>query len=292
MPIKTIAVASGKGGTGKTTVAVHIANESAKYRKTILVDLDVEAPDSMAYFPGARRINDSAIVEVGIPKLAPALCDGCGICAKACRFGALLALGGVLTIDSQICKGCGRCEPLCPHGALTEAAFPVGEVSLYRDDRLTLAEGRLKIGDIRSTQVIEETKRIARSRDFELEIRDCPPGVTCPTTHAVHGADYLILVAEPTEFSHHDLEAALRLAREMKVTTGIVINKEGFGMASLEDLAAQYGVPIIGRIKFSREKAQAGAITKMWSEDPVAMEELGRILDFAIGASAAEVHNQ
>jgi MinD superfamily P-loop ATPase len=103
-----IAVASGKGGTGKTTVAAHLALAGAQFRKTLLVDLDVEAPDVLGYFPAAERVGEAAPVAVSVPFLIEKSCAGCGLCAKSCRFGAIVAIGGVVTIDERVCKGCGR----------------------------------------------------------------------------------------------------------------------------------------------------------------------------------------
>lgn len=281
-----IAVASGKGGTGKTTVAAHLALVSARFRKTLLVDLDVEAPDVIGYFPAAERFGEVVPVAVAVPRLIESRCNECGLCARSCRFGAIIAIGGVVTIDERICKGCGRCVAVCPASALAEAEIAVGEITRFASGDIQLLEGRMAIGDIRSTAVIESAKLRAAKIPCEVQIRDCPPGVSCPATHAIEGADYIILVAEPTEFSLHDLAAALHLARDMGIPAGVIVNKDGFGEADIAGLCARSRVPVIGRIAFLRSRAESGAATRLWSEDGAFMVQMDAMLDKALRGEA------
>jgi len=286
-PRTTVAVASGKGGTGKTTVAAHLALVGSEQRETILVDLDVEAPDSLGYFPEAAPLAPAEPVSVRVPVLDAERCAGCGLCAKACRFGAVIAIGGVVTLDERVCKGCGRCVAACPAGALSERDLVVGETRAFRAGALFLLEGRMAVGDIRSTAVIEAAKeRAARSR-ASLEIRDCPPGVSCPAVHALAGADYLVLVAEPTEFSLHDLGAAVGLAKELRLPAGVLVNKDGFGDADVDRFCAERGLPVIGRIAFDRERARSGAAGKLWHEDRAFMESMEAVIETAVEAALA-----
>jgi MinD superfamily P-loop ATPase len=282
----TIAVASGKGGTGKTTLAAHLALVSSRLRPTILVDLDVEAPDARGYFREAEAVGELEAVRVPVPSFEAGRCSGCGACARVCRFGAIVAIGASVTVNERLCKGCGRCEAACPSGALSEKMMEVGTTAAFRSDGLGLFEGRLAVGDIRSTAVIEAAKRRSASAAAGIQIRDCPPGVSCPATHAIEGADYAILVAEPTEFSRHDLEAALRLVRDRGMRAGTVINKDGFGNADIEGLCALYGVPIIGRLAFTRERAASGAVARLWRDDSAVMREAERILRIALSDAA------
>lgn len=285
----TIAVASSKGGTGKTTVAAHLALASSRNRKTLLVDLDVEAPDSMAYFRNASPLGKPETVFVSVPRFEPAKCSGCGLCASSCRFGAIVAIGGTVTVNDKLCKGCGRCVSACPAGALSETMAEVGTTSLFSLNGLDILEGRMAVGDIRSTAVIEAAKRRAALAGAGLRIRDCPPGVSCPATHAVDGADYVILVAEPTEFSRHDLEAALRYVCGRGIRAGVVINKDGFGSADIEGLCGAYGVPVIGRLAFTRERASSGAGARLWDGDAGLTREMEKILAAAISGAAASL---
>jgi MinD superfamily P-loop ATPase len=271
-----VAVASGKGGTGKTTVAVHLALASAERLGTVLVDLDVEAPDSLGYFPEARAEEETQ-VKVRVPRLDEAKCSHCGRCARSCRFGAIVSIGGLITIDEAVCKACGRCVASCPEAALSEAEIEVGRLGLSHLGGLSLLEGRLRVGDIRSTAVIEAAKRRAALLKAEVEIRDCPPGVSCPAVHAIAGSDYVVLVAEPTEFSLHDLRAALDLVRGQSLEAGIVVNKDGFGSADVAALASEWGVPIIGRLPFSQERAELGAQAGLLVGDEGFMREIRSI---------------
>jgi len=282
-PRRTIlAIASGKGGTGKTTVAAHLAVTASRTMRTLLVDLDVEAPDAVGYFPGAVGTGDDEAVTVLVPSAVGDRCTGCGACAKACRFGAIVAIRDVVTIDARVCKGCGRCVALCPAGVLVEAPVPVGSVrSFSADGGLDIVEGRMHVGDIRATAVIEAAKRAASRLDAPIQIRDCPPGVTCPTVHAVEGADYVVLVAEPTAFSLHDLDAALSMVRDAGIPAGVIVNKQGFGTADIEGLCVKRGVPVIGRIAFLHTRARAGAAARLWTDDP----ELSAVLDGALSAA-------
>jgi len=273
-----IAVASGKGGTGKTTVAVHLALAFANSRKTLLVDLDVEAPDVIGYFPAAKLLEVAEPVKVPIPSLLPERCTGCGLCAKSCRFGAIVVLGGVVSISGELCKGCGRCVSVCPASALEEIKMAVGRTSSFMAERLHIFEGRMEVGDIRSTAVIEAAKHRAAACAATIQIRDCPPGVSCPAAHSIEGADYVILVAEPTEFSLHDLGAAIRLTKSRGIPTGVVINKDGFGNADIAGFCAGAAVPVIGHIAFLRSRAESGASAALWSNDAPFMNEMVKIV--------------
>ncbi|MFH2114110.1 MAG: 4Fe-4S binding protein [Spirochaetota bacterium] len=276
---KIVAIASGKGGTGKTTIAAHLAIMAARTEKTVLLDLDVEAPDVLGYFRNARNHDRARSVHVLVPSLVEPKCTGCGLCASACRFGAIVVIGGVVTIDQNICKGCGRCVSICPTSALVEEAVIVGETSIHEAASLLIFEGCMAIGDIRSTAVIEAAKMQAAAIDgISLELRDCPPGVSCPATHSIEGASYVVLIAEPTEFSIHDLEAAIQLTRNRNIPTGVVINKEGFGTADVEGFCKREGIPVIGRIAFNQDRAIRGAGATLWSGDKIVELEMARIL--------------
>ena len=237
-----------------------------------------------------------------MPRISESRCAGCGLCANVCRFGAIVALRDAITIDEHICKGCGRCVSACPAGALYEEPIEVGATRAFtaRADAapcgpgerdICVFEGRSVVGAIRTTAVIEASKRLALKlaleRGSEAMIRDCPPGISCPATHAIEGADYVVLVAEPTEFSIHDLDAALRFVQGRSFPAGVVVNKDGFGGADIEAACARRGVAIIGRIAFEQRRAASGAAGLLWEGDTEITAEMERILDAAIGASRA-----
>jgi MinD superfamily P-loop ATPase len=281
----SIAVASGKGGTGKTSLAAHLALAASKRFRTLLIDLDVEAPDCLAYFPSLKRSGDPQPVTIRTPRFDSRTCIGCGRCAKVCRFGVIVALGRVVAVSENLCKGCGRCVSACPSGSLFEEETVTGLTTAYNNLGIKLIEGRLSVGDIRSTAVIEATKLRALHSDAEIIIRDCPPGTSCPATHAIHGADYTLLVAEPTEFSLHDLKAALCLVSGRRESSGVVVNKIGSGKADIEGLCREFRVPIVGRIAFSEARAVMGASATLWDKDAGLMKEIERILSTASRAA-------
>jgi len=272
-----VSIASGKGGTGKTTVAVHLASWYSSRAKTVLADLDVDAPDCGAYFPDAMASGAVVPVNVMVPIQNVSLCTGCGACASICRFGALVAIKNVVTINPISCKGCGRCVRTCPAGALVEAPVQAGSISPAEDSGLSLVQGLLAVGDIRSTAVIEATKTLAESQPFDISIRDCPPGATCPTVRAVHGSDFCVLVAEPTRFSLHDLENALRMVRDLGIPMGLVINKAGAGDADPRALAARYDVPVLAELPWSLVFARAGAAGRLCMEERAMQNALDSI---------------
>lgn len=254
-----IAIASGKGGTGKTTMAVHLAVWYSKKSKTVLVDLDVDAPDALAYFPSAITSKDTVPVAIKVPHQKEGLCIACGACKTVCNFGALFAIKNIVSINPISCKGCGRCVRACPTNALVEGEVIAGNISASQDDELTIIQGLLAVGDIRSPSVIELTKVFAEKDTFEMVIRDCPPGVTCPTVRAVHGADFCILIAEPTPFSLHDIEKAVCMVESLGIPYGLVINKVGAGNADILSLVQKYNIKVLAELPWNREFAEAGA---------------------------------
>ncbi|MBN1243480.1 MAG: 4Fe-4S binding protein [Spirochaetales bacterium] len=274
-----VAVASGKGGTGKTSLAVALALLASEKGRVRLADLDVEAPDSLAYLPDAVASGDRRVVDIPVPRVDQDACDSCGLCARACRFGAILVLPGVTQIDTNLCKGCGRCVRVCPRKALTERPVEAGSVQVYEDGALAVIEGRLRPGDIRSTAVIDAAVSAAAGIPADLEIRDCPPGATCPLTRSLRGADYAVLVAEPSAYSAHDLAAAARVVREMGIPGGIVVNKAGASSPELDAAIAGSGLTLLGSVPFDTSLARDGAEARPWRRDGPAGPAVRAVLE-------------
>jgi MinD superfamily P-loop ATPase len=253
-----VAVASGKGGTGKTLVATGLAALAAKAgNRVALVDCDVEAPNDHLFVPV-----DSA---VSVPVLVPVatvdaeLCTGCGICRQVCAFGAPRLLGRSAIVFEEMCHGCGLCTRACPEGAMHERPGRVGEiVSGYARDigELQLITGRLDVGQIKTPPIIRQARRQSEMAAAELVIFDAPPGVACSTVESVRGADVLLLVTEPTPFGLHDLALARELGASLGVPMGIVLNRDVGPCAELDGLSAAWGVPILARIPFQRHIAE------------------------------------
>lgn len=256
-----IAVASGKGGTGKTTVAVNLAvlrAESASDR-TLLLDCDVEAPNTHLYL--APSIEERRPVHQRAPEVDEAGCTGCGLCARACQFGALIEVGttpGVagapIMVLPELCHGCGACTLACRNGAIREVAREVGTLLLGRAGRLLYGQGILRVGEAMATPVVRRLKEYADAAPFV--VLDAPPGTACPMVETVRGADFCVLVTEPTPFGLHDLRAAVAVTRALGVPAGVVINRDGIGDERVARWCAGAGLPVLARIAYDRRVAE------------------------------------
>ncbi|MDO9556367.1 MAG: ATP-binding protein [Coriobacteriia bacterium] len=253
-----VAVASGKGGTGKTLVATNLAVALARDgRDVVLVDCDVEAPNDHLFFEMDAQ---HRAVMVPLAEVDEEACTACGACRDACAYGAIRILGGHTLVFPELCHGCGACVIACPIGAMGETRRRVGEVSwgpvrgLAAQDRLTLVSGTLDIGDVKAPDVIRAARSLAAGH--ACVVLDAPPGVSCAAVAAVKGAGLLLLVTEPTPFGLHDLELAARLGHELEVPMAVVLNRAGTGSVDIEAWCTREGIPLVARIPFMREVAE------------------------------------
>ncbi len=251
-----IAIASGKGGTGKTTLAVNLSIALASRLSVALLDCDVEEPNCHLYLrPASPR---SVPVGTPVPEIDAQLCTGCGLCARACEFNALLALPGAPLVMPELCHGCGVCSYVCPEDAISEVERIIGTVSSEAVAGLYLAWGTLRVGESRSTPVIQAVKTHPDALPpADITIIDAPPGVACPAVEALRGADYAVLVTEPTPFGLHDLRLAVETTRLMQIPCGVVVNRAGIGDQGVEDYCAAEDIPILLRIPYDRRLAEA-----------------------------------
>jgi len=261
----TIAIASGKGGTGKTLVATNLAVELARSGNSVtLVDCDVEAPnDALFLQPVSLEQQD---VRVPLATIDPDACNTCGACRDACVYGAIRVLGSSVIVFAELCHGCGRCRTVCSTGAITEIDRRVGEVEsgavacdLTDPGALTVVTGRLDVGDVKAPHVIRAARAAGAALSRDVTILDAPPGVACSAVAAIHGASVLVLVTEPTPFGMHDLDLAVRLGRELGIPMGVVINRDGSGGADIDGYLAGVSVPVLARIPFARSIAEVYA---------------------------------
>ena len=260
-PPLTVAVASGKGGTGKTLVATNLALAASRAGSPVaLVDCDADAPNDALFIPPDPW--ETAPVTVPLPVVDADACLLCGACRNACAYGAIRILGGAVIVFPELCHGCGACVRVCAPRAITEEPRRVGEVEwgpaaadIVQPAGATAVTGRLDIGEVKTPAVIRAARERAAVLRRQVTILDAPPGVACAAVAAVRGADIVVLVTEPTPFGMHDLALALALTREMGLPAGVVVNRDGSGSEDVAAFCTAEGIPILARIPFDREVA-------------------------------------
>jgi len=250
-----LAIASGKGGTGKTTFSVNLAYTlSDKGNKVRLLDCDVEEPNDHLFI--RPEFTEEQAVTVLKPQLNKTLCTGCGKCGEACRYNAIAVVKEQVLIFNELCHSCGVCSYVCPEGALTEKPVEIGRVQAAPDNKpFYFAHGTLNIAEAMAPAVIRNVKK--RIDPDAINILDASPGTSCPVVETVADADVAVLVTEPTPFGLNDLKLAVGLTLKEKIPTGIVINRSDGVDAIIEQYAKQTGIPIVGRIPFRRKYAEA-----------------------------------
>ncbi|MBN1476414.1 ATP-binding protein [Candidatus Sumerlaeota bacterium] len=248
-----VAVASGKGGTGKTTVAVNLALARGHLQ---LLDCDVEDPDAALFLH--PEIQSVVPVTVTVPRHLPDRCTFCGRCAQLCAYNAIVVLPGQWLLTAELCKDCGGCYLVCPEQALVPSSREIGTlIRGLADHDVEVVTGDLRPGEAMATPMIRRVKKMAS--DESPVVVDCPPGTACAMVHAVDGADLCLLVTEPTPFGCHDLEQALDVVGAMDVPCAVVINRSDLGDAGVRTLCERRGVPVLLEIPFDRDLAEAYA---------------------------------
>jgi MinD superfamily P-loop ATPase len=248
-----IAIASGKGGTGKTTISVSLALHFARKAPGVaLLDCDVEEPNVNLFL--RCSITDTESVEVAKPAADYDICNGCGRCEDICAFSAIVMIKERPLILPDLCHSCGGCLRLCPTGALTRKKTGIGGIESGSTRGVNYSGGRLNIGIHTTPPLIREVKK-ARYGDG-IRIMDCPPGTSCPVIEAVKKSDFLVLVTEPTPFGLNDLILAVEMAGAMEIPFGVVINRDGIGDGGVEAWCLENAVDIIARIPNSRKIAE------------------------------------
>lgn len=247
-----ITIASGKGGTGKTTVATNLALALSEREPLQFIDCDVEEPNAHIFLKPTLDKKRS-IVKL-LPEIDEGLCNQCGKCAQACEFNAIAVIGKKVLVYNDLCHGCGLCKMVCPTGAISEVSHELGVIESGTAGGFPFSRGLLNVGEAMATPIIHALKDGIDPQ--RLTIIDAPPGTGCPTIAAIQGADLALLVTEPTPFGLHDLKAAVGVARSLNVPIGIVINRDGIGDDRIERYGKQENIQVVMKIPFEREIAR------------------------------------
>lgn len=265
-PIK-ITIASGKGGTGKTTLSTNLAAYLSESYHTVLVDLDVEEPNSGLFIRGT--LNEQQIIYKSIPEWISDKCTLCGICQRSCNYHAVLQLGKAIVVFPELCHSCFACSELCPTSALPMKSKQMGVVKDYVLPNLSFVESRLEIGEEQAVPLIKKTKKIVSDKYKEADyiIMDSPPGTSCPMIETVRDADFVILITEPTPFGLHDVSLAVEVVKKLNRPFGIVVNRYGIGNEEIFDYCNKNNIPILATIPNKREIAQYYAQGKLLYQD-------------------------
>lgn len=248
-----VSIASGKGGTGKTTVATNLALflSSERKRNIQFLDCDVEEPNAQIFLK--PEIEQKLPVNLPIPVVDPKKCTFCGECAKVCAYNAIVVLKKEVLTFPELCHGCGGCGLLCPQGAISEKEREIGVLEKGKAGSIRFVQGRLNIGEPMATPLIRAVKRKIHADG--ITIIDVPPGTSCPVIESIKTSDFCLLVTEPTPFGLHDLKLAVELLKELKIRHGVLINRAGIGDGRVENYCEREGVPIMAQIPFDREIA-------------------------------------
>lgn len=263
---KNIAIASGKGGTGKTIVAVNLSVLLASRKDTgfdhvSLFDLDVEEPNSMIFFKDAKLVLEEDEYRK-VPVWDQQKCTLCGKCSTVCEFNAIAFLGTRVLVFPDLCHSCYACSTLCPVNALPMEEHKMGVSAIYKPkvSGLTLTENRMEVGQPSAVPLIAAalSKQKNIPGDNTLFLFDSPPGTSCPMIEVSKGVDFVLLVTEPTPFGLHDMSLAVETLRKLNRPMGVVVNKSGSGRDELiDDYCQKEGLEILGKIPQSREIAEA-----------------------------------
>ncbi|MDI6790424.1 MAG: ATP-binding protein [Thermodesulfobacteriota bacterium] len=246
-----ITIASGKGGTGKTTVGVNMAVSLDKAVR--FLDCDVEEPNAHLFLKAV--INEQTVVDTFVPEVDFTKCTYCGKCGEICRFNAIAVLKDYVLTFPDLCHSCRGCLFVCPEKAVLESKRELGVIEQGRAGQVEFIHGRLRIGEAMSPPLIRKVKeRIVRE---QVNIVDAPPGTSCPVIAALRGADFALLVTEPTPFGLNDLILAVEAVRALKMPLGAVLNRAGNGDSGVQSYLARENIPLLLEIPMDRKIAEA-----------------------------------
>ncbi len=246
-----IAIASGKGGTGKTTISCAMALSCPGPVR--LLDCDVEEPNS--HFFIQPKIERTEKVFSLVPQVDAEQCIGCGECGRICQFSAIVTLGSNTLVFPELCHSCGGCARICPTGAITEIQKEVGTIEIGVQGQVEFISGQMEVGQAMSPPIIRAVKQ--HEREEGLTILDCPPGTSCPFITAIKGCDAALLITEPTPFGLHDLKLAVDTVREMRIPFGVMVNRSTSTENRIHEYCHEENIPLLLQIPEDRRVAEA-----------------------------------
>lgn len=279
-----IAIASGKGGTGKTTLTTNLADMMSKmteFNNVILADMDVEEPNSGLFING--KLTGEIIRNKMIPVWDKNKCSGSGRCSEVCRFNSIVKLGKTILVLPELCHSCYACSELCPSGALPMQSQAMGKQTTYDTGNFIFIESRLEIGQEQAVPLIAQSIGYIDEKygSEALVLLDSPPGTSCPVIEATKNSDSVILVTEPTPFGLHDLKMAVNTMREIKRDFAVVINRYGIGNDGVIDYCNQEKIEIIAKLPDKRRIAELYSEGKLvYTDVPEFKVELEKVANY------------
>ncbi|PIE65454.1 MAG: (4Fe-4S)-binding protein [Desulfobacterales bacterium] len=257
-----ISIASGKGGTGKTTISTNLALSLGENVK--LLDCDVEEPNAHLFIK--PHIEQRKTVHTFVPSVDEARCNGCKKCAEICRFNALTVIGKKVMVFPELCHSCEGCLKVCDQNAILPGSRELGFVEKGSKDDIRFVQGCMRIGEAMSPPLIKKVRE--EIEEDELAIIDAPPGTSCPVITSMRNTDFVLLVTEPTPFGLHDLTLAVEAVKLLGIPCGIVINRANMGDKKVHEYAKRENIPILMEIPFDRK------IAEIYSHGKILVEEM------------------
>jgi MinD superfamily P-loop ATPase len=246
-----ISIASGKGGTGKTTVATNLARSIGS--NVQLLDCDVEEPNAHLFINPV--IEETETIFTPVPEVDKEKCNYCGKCGDICQYKAIVVVGDIILTFPELCHSCGGCMEVCPEKAITEVGRELGILQKGHRNSLAFIHGRLRVGEAMSPPLIRKVR--ACTDPAKSAIIDAPPGTSCPVIASMKNTDFVLLVTEPTPFGLHDLKLAVGAVRALDIPCGLVINRADMGNDCVKEYAKRENLPVLMEIPFDRSIAEA-----------------------------------
>ena len=251
-----LTIASGKGGTGKTTLSVNLSSFLSRLgKKTVLGDLDVEEPNSKLFLK--TKLKEERVFHKMVPKWDSQDCTLCGECNENCNFNAIIALPSEILVFPELCHSCYACSELCPTNSLPMVPNRIGVIRDFKSEGFDFVEGRLDLGQEMAVPLIAGVMEyVEENYKDSFMIFDAPPGTSCPVIEAAKESDFVLLVTESTPFGLNDLKLAVETMRVLKKDFGVVINRYGIGDNRVEEYCKDENIPVVSKIKNDKEVAK------------------------------------